>query len=104
MPENGDFLLEIIVRVQEIPVRVQESGKILQEILVRLQENGEILQEFVVRVQENVKFLRENVVRVQETDEFLQEIGDFPMDFGRGIKENLLVFNELSENVQKRHY
>jgi len=26
------------------------------------------------------------------------------MDFGRGIKENLLVFNELSENVQKRHY
>ena len=90
MPENGDFLLEIIVRVQEIPVRVQESGKILQEILVRLQENGEILQEFVVLV--------------QEIGEFLQEIGDFPMDFGRGIKENLLVFNELSENVQKRHY
>lgn len=104
MPENGDFLLEIIVRVQEIPVRVQESCKILQEILVRLQENGEILQEFVVRVQENVKFLRENVVRVQEISEFLQEIGHFPMDYGRGIKENLLVFNELSENVQKRHF
>jgi septation ring formation regulator EzrA len=104
LPENGDFLLEIIVRVQEIPVRVQESCKILQEILVRLQENGEILQEFVVRVQENVKFLRENVVRVQEISEFLQEIGHFPMDYGRGIKENLLVFNELSENVQKRHF
>jgi hypothetical protein len=104
LPENGNFLLAIIVRVQEIPVRVQESGKILQEIHVRLQENVKFLLEFVIRVQENVKFLQENVVRVQEIREFLQEIGDFPMDFGRGIKENLLVFNELSENVQKRHY
>ena len=79
----------------ENAVRVQEFRKILQEFPVRVQE-------FAVRLQENAVGAQEIGVRVQEIGNFLQEIALLRHDFGLGMSEIMLIYNDLCKIGQEQ--
>jgi hypothetical protein len=67
----------------------------LQEFPVRVQEFGVRLQEFAVGV-------KEIGVRVQEIGNFLQEIAVLRHDFGLGMSEIMLIYNDLCKIGQEQ--